>query len=142
MITYHTGDATRPPLDGVLVIAHVLSDAGSYGKGFASEVAERYPRARRRYRAWARGDRSYAWPFQLGAVQWVGVGADLARTCRFSDRWVANMVAQHGLRSRDNPHPLDLDALEQCLVRSRRRPGRTPRRHAPHRLRPRRRQLG
>lgn len=31
------------------------------------------------------------------------------------DIQVANLLAQHGLRSRSNPHPLILDALSRCL---------------------------
>lgn len=116
MIYYHVGDATDPGLEGRFVIAHVLSDTGAYGKGFAAAVARRYPRARRRFKAWARGDRTYVRPFELGSVQWVGVGADVDRAWRFGDRWVVNMVAMRGLRSASNPHPLDLDALARCLV--------------------------
>jgi hypothetical protein len=120
VITYHVGDATRPELDGTITIAHILSDGprGAYDAGFAKNLAARHPEAQERFKAWAQGrtdDAGTARPFTLGAIQWVGVGHDLGRTHRFSDRWVANMVAQHGLRSKTNPHPLDLDALELCL---------------------------
>jgi O-acetyl-ADP-ribose deacetylase (regulator of RNase III) len=33
-----------------------------------------------------------------------------------SDSWVANMMAQKGLRSRSNPIPLRLYALAECLA--------------------------
>lgn len=116
MITYHVGDATEPELDGCLVIAHVLSDTGAYGAGFAATVARRYPRARDQFQAWHRGDaEAFRRAFRLGATQWVGVGRDLGRRFGWSDRWVVNMVAQHGLRSATNPRPLDLDALHACL---------------------------
>jgi O-acetyl-ADP-ribose deacetylase (regulator of RNase III) len=121
VITYHVGDATQPDLDGVVTIAHVLSDCreGYFDAGFAKAIAARHPRAQTRFKNWARGDHllaNTARSFQLGAVQWVGVGYDLGRSHRFGDRWVANMVAQHGLRSATNQHPLDLDALSLCLL--------------------------
>jgi O-acetyl-ADP-ribose deacetylase (regulator of RNase III) len=116
VITFHTGDATQPQLPGRLVIAHVLSDTGAYDAGFAAAVAARYPLAKQRFQAWAHGGREvYARPFMLGVVQWVGVGHELGRAHRFGDRWVANMVAQCGLRSAKNPYPLKLDALTACL---------------------------
>lgn len=117
MITYHLGDATQPDLAGEVTIAHVLSDvpSGVYDAGFAAALAVRHPSAQARFKAWARGepDAGTARAFLLGNVQWVGVGHDVGRTHRFSARWVANMVAQHGL-GRHN-HPLDLDALDVCL---------------------------
>lgn len=118
MITYHTGDATRPDLDGQVTVVHILSDSpkGHYDAGFAKNLAERHPQARSRFKAWAQGRPSgTARPFRLGAVQWVGVGHDVARTTPWWERWVVNMVAQHGLRSATNPHPLDLVALDECL---------------------------
>lgn len=120
MITYHTGDATQPDLEGEVTIAHIVSDSprGHYDAGFAKALAARHPSAQTRFKAWAQGradDAGTARPFGLGRVQWCAVGHDLGRTHRFSDRWVANMVAQRGLRSAANEHPLDLDALDLCL---------------------------
>lgn len=115
MITYHSGDATEPDVGGQVAIVHVCNDVGVYAKGFAAAVAKRYPRAQERYLGWANGDPGTARRFALGAIQWVGVGHDLGRSNAWWDRWVVNMVAQHGLRSKSNPHPLDLDALEVCL---------------------------
>lgn len=119
MITYHVGDATQPDLEGNVTIAHILSDSpkGHYDAGFAKNLAEVHPAARYRFQLWAKGLEGSGTqrPFKLGALQFVGVGHDLGATHRWNDRWVANMVAQHGLRSPTNPHPLDLDALDQCL---------------------------
>jgi O-acetyl-ADP-ribose deacetylase (regulator of RNase III) len=113
VITYHVGDATEPDLEGSVMIAHVLSDAGAFGAGFAAALASRYPRSKARFQAWARSRTGTT--FRLGMVQWVGVGDEIG--LREPDRWVANMVAQHGLRSASNPHPLDLVALRECLYR-------------------------
>jgi hypothetical protein len=100
VISYHRGDATQPDLSGRVVIA------------------ARHPLAKSRFQDWSRGHSdTTARPFALGAIQWVGVGGDLGRRHRFSDRWVLNMVAQRGLRSEQNRRPLDLDALADCLDR-------------------------
>lgn len=120
VITYEIGDATDPNLREPFIIAHVVSTAGRFGAGFAKAVAQRYPTARARYLAWANPAQdpeipAYSRAFILGAVQWVGVGRDLLGHHAWFDRWVVNMVAQRGLRSAANPHPLDLDALELCL---------------------------
>lgn len=116
MLTFHVGDATDPDLEGRLVIAHVLSDTGVFGAGFASAIAKRYPKAMLNYLAWHRGERRVSTRrFELGAIQWVGVGHETSRSAAWSDRWVVNMVAMHGLRSERNPHPLDLPALRRCL---------------------------
>jgi len=112
-ITYHVGDAVEPDLPGRLTIAHILSDTGAYGAGFARKIATTYPRAKEQYIRWHRGDWSLH-PFRLGAVQFVGVGREVRRG-PWHGRWVANMVAQHGLRTRTNPHPLDLQSLAECL---------------------------
>ncbi|QBQ74832.1 hypothetical protein [Caudovirales GX15bay] len=128
MITYETGDATDPPLSEPFIIAHVLSTAGVYGRGFAAAVAHRYPTAKARYVAWATpyrldgsvplgSDLPYGIPFELGSIQWVAVGRDLLGHHPWFGRWVVNMVAMEGLRSSRNPRPLNLDALEQCLCR-------------------------
>lgn len=107
MISYRVGDATNPDFDGPYVIAHVLSDTGAYGAGFAAAVAERYPEAKVRFQQWAAGAAGRT-RLRLGHVH-------LALVSPTDERTVANMVAQHGLRSSRNPHPLDLDALAKCL---------------------------
>lgn len=117
MIEYRVGDALNSDIHGRLAILHVCNDLGAYNAGFAAGVAVRHPMAKKRFQLWANGDErsGTARHFRLGAVQWVGVGADLGRQFQFGDRWVVNMVAQHGLRSKTNPVPLRMDALEECL---------------------------
>jgi O-acetyl-ADP-ribose deacetylase (regulator of RNase III) len=108
MISFHIGDASDPGIRYRYAIVHVLSDKGAYNAGFAKTVARRYPSACRRFQALD--------SYPLGSVQWVGVGRDLPGQYAWWDRWVVNMVAQRGLRSATNPHPLDLDALHNCLL--------------------------
>ncbi len=103
-IQYVRGDATVPQAIGTKIIAHVCNDVGAWGKGFVLALSRRWPEPAQAYKDWYR-DRE-AKDFALGAVQFVQVAADL---------WIANMVAQHGIRAaRGNP-PIRYDALEGCL---------------------------
>ncbi len=93
MITYLTGDATKPVGDGNKIIAHVCNDVGAWGAGFVLAVSARWPQPEAAYR----GDFVY-----LGESHFVDVEPDIA---------VANMVAQ----TLGGPHPLKYNALRCCL---------------------------
>lgn len=99
MITYRTGDATKPPGEDLRVIVHVCNDVGAWGAGFTKALSARWDAPRRQY--------IKEHP-QLGTVQHVQVEPQV---------WVANMVAQHGLPCRSNPQPLDYEKLKLCLNR-------------------------
>lgn len=105
-VQYCVGDATVPPTDGPFVITHVVNDGGRWGRGFVGALTARWPRVEAAYRAWARGQGQPGDPtFTLGAVQFVQVAPE---------GWVANCVAQHGIRSpqdRISPAPIRYDAL-------------------------------
>lgn len=101
-ITYLTGDATTPTMLPA-VIAHVVNTDGRWGAGFVVAVSRCWPEPEREYRLCHR-----AGALTLGEILAIEVEAGL---------WVANMVAQYGVRSRANPVPLRLDALRQCLER-------------------------
>jgi O-acetyl-ADP-ribose deacetylase (regulator of RNase III) len=122
MIHHVTGDATAPvDTNSPRVIAHVCNDLGKWGRGFVVPLGARHPNAEAQYRSWHRHGFYYeptlynapeAGPmtrvdFRLGAVQFVAVDRHL---------WVANMVAQAGLPSAQNPRPLSLSALAQALA--------------------------
>ena len=102
-IQYLIGDATDPRGDGQKIIAHVCNDIGAWGSGFVVALSQRGAAPERSYRGWHdAGD-----GFHLGAVQFVPVKEDLA---------VANMVAQHGIRTSGQAQPpIRYQALEQCL---------------------------
>lgn len=106
-IRYTVGDATFPEGDGPKIIAHVVNDLPAWGAGFVLAVSKRWPQPRQRYFDWARQRPS---SFLLGSVDLVPVEPEL---------WVANMLAQHGIRPRRGPGvhgPLvQYDALRQCL---------------------------
>ena len=103
-LTYAMGDATAPATRGPKIIAHVCNDVGAWGKGFVVAITRRWPEPERAYRRWyAERDGN---DFGLGSVQLVPVEDDL---------WVANMVAQHGLRRSAGRPPIRYEALERCL---------------------------
>jgi O-acetyl-ADP-ribose deacetylase (regulator of RNase III) len=98
------GDATSPQAKGAKIIAHVCNDLGGWGKGFVLAISRRWPEPERSYRKWhrERADND----FGLGATQLVQVRADI---------WVANMVAQRGMRAGSSGPPIRYDAVERCL---------------------------
>ncbi|NYH55222.1 O-acetyl-ADP-ribose deacetylase (regulator of RNase III) [Nocardiopsis arvandica] len=98
------GDATDPQAFGPKIIAYVCNDRGGWGKGFVLALSRRWSEPERDYRAWyrerARND------FALGAVRLVPVG---------TGTWVANMVAQHGVRRGSGGPPIRYEAVSACL---------------------------
>ena len=106
MIAYLTGDATRPETAGPVVIVHVVNDIGAWGSGFVLAVSRRWPQPERAYRAWPKPER------RLGAVQFVPVASPDPN----APWWVANLVGQHGIRSRVNPTPVRYTAIADGLA--------------------------
>jgi O-acetyl-ADP-ribose deacetylase (regulator of RNase III) len=98
------GDATSPQARGVKVIAHVCNDLGKWGKGFVMALSARWDELERAYRDWHR--RRAENDFGLGAVQFVQVEPHV---------WVANMVAQHGVRGGSKTPPIRYEAVGRCL---------------------------
>lgn len=107
-ITYVIGDATDPQGTGKKVLAHVCNDAGGWGKGFVNAISARWTRPEHEYRRWYRAGLGGTERFELGMVQLVEVGPEIA---------VANLVAQHGYRSPVNPTPLRYEALTTCMTK-------------------------
>lgn len=106
------GSATEPTGSGVKIICHVCNDVGAWGKGFVLAISQKWKLPEAAYRHWfygvTRPDLALPVPFDLGQVL----------LCRVEHNiWVANMLAQSGLRSPQNPIPLSYDALEKCFER-------------------------
>jgi O-acetyl-ADP-ribose deacetylase (regulator of RNase III) len=104
-LTIIEGDVTSPQAKGPKVIAHVCNDSGGWGKGFVLALSRRWPEPEREYRAWHRGRARN--DFGLGAVRLVPV---------LPDTWVANMVAQRGIKRGSGGPPIRYDAVERCLA--------------------------
>lgn len=103
-LSYIKGDATSPQAKGMKIIAHICNDLGKWGKGFVMAVSARWPEPEAAYREWHR-DRSRN-DFGLGAVQFIQVERYI---------WVANMIAQHGVRGGSRTPPIRYEAVEECL---------------------------
>jgi len=102
--------------DRPIIIAHIANDAGAWGRGFVNALSQRWEAPEAEYRAWAT-DRMSA--MRLGMVQFVTAEPLTSNEegVFTSGLEVANMVAQQGLRSAENPVPLELGALRRCLQR-------------------------
>lgn len=105
-IAYLKGDATSPHASGSKIIAHICNDLGGWGKGFVLAISRSWPEPESAYRAWHRGRASN--DFALGAVQFVQVKPDI---------WVANMIAQRGMKTGSNGPPIRYEAVAACLVK-------------------------
>ena len=100
------GDATRPRAKGNRIIAHVCDDLGGWGQGFVLAVSKRWPGPLEAYRAWHRGRSGN--DFDLGASQVVPVEPYI---------WVANLVAQRGMKTGSNGPPIRYESVRKCLGR-------------------------
>ncbi len=103
-IRYVQGDATQPQAKGNKVIAHICNDLGGWGKGFVLAISKRWPGPEQAYRAWYKGRSEN--DFALGAIQVVQIDRYL---------WVANMVAQRGMKTGSNGPPIRYEAVRTCL---------------------------
>lgn len=101
---YIQGDATQPQAKGNKIIAHVCNDLGGWGKGFVLAISKRWPEPEAVYRAWHK-DRAKN-DFGLGAIQIVQVEPYI---------WVANMVAQRGVKTGSSGPPIRYEAVRECL---------------------------
>jgi O-acetyl-ADP-ribose deacetylase (regulator of RNase III) len=117
MLIYQKGDLFKHlrPDD---VIAHCCNDVGAFGGGFTRPLDDRFHVAKNFY-AWAEGKLPNAPPYELGQVQLVLVydsvdDPDYVIPCSY---YVANMVGQHGVRSEQNPVPVDYEALKKAMSR-------------------------
>ena len=113
-INYVVGDVTRPQTEGSRIIAHICNNHGRWGRGVTVAISSRWESPERFYRQWHRSGFYDGIPFQMGKVQFIDVGYN-PQDLKDRGLWVANMVAQDGLRSRDNPKPVCYQSLRDCL---------------------------
>lgn len=126
MITYIKGDASRPyelfPGHPVYVIAHVTNTLPIYGAGFAKAIRELYPIAAETHLKSSRNRRlgfnvececllhyNLFEDYEDRTIMYPKIGTGTAYV------HVVNMTAQQGTRSKNNPIPLQYNALEKCL---------------------------
>lgn len=110
MITFLKGDATDPETrqgdhPTPTIIAHIVNDAGGWGRGFVVALSKKSKIPENGYRKWYREQEGGRLP--LGASQLLLLHSGL---------WVANMVAQHGWsHDKDGLPPIRYDALATAL---------------------------
>lgn len=108
-IHYIKGDATKPVQtfnDSNQIIAHICNDKGGWGAGFVLALSKLSSLPELSYRKAFK----YNEKFGLGFVDFVTIKEGEEKKLL-----VANMVAQHGYKSADNPVPLSYPHLEECL---------------------------
>jgi len=98
-IKYLIGDVTHPQVPGPKIILHSCNDQGAWGRGVVLAISNRWSEPERAYRSWFQSKVNW----KPGAVQFVQVEPEI---------WIANMIGQHGLRSKANPKPAQLSAFE------------------------------
>ena len=113
-LQYVSGDATHPQGEGTRIIAHVCNNIGKWGSGFTVSLSRRWESPERLYRYWYKVGSYEGEMFGLGGVQFIDVGYNPAHP---KDRgiYVANMVAQNGIRSVSNPRPVCYKSFRGCL---------------------------
>jgi O-acetyl-ADP-ribose deacetylase (regulator of RNase III) len=104
VINYIKGDATCPHATGARIICHICNDVGGWGKGFVLAISKRWKQPELAYRAWHESGK--AGGFRLGATQFVQVEPQV---------WIANMVAQRGLKRENGEPPIRYEAVADCL---------------------------
>ena len=101
------GDATDPQRSTpheIVIITHVCNNLGAWGRGFVLALSKKWEEPKKIYKAFCKSNR----PFPiLGKVCCAKIDEHLV---------VANMVAQNGTVSDDNPIPLKYKALANCMM--------------------------
>lgn len=100
-IHYVVGDATVPQGTGNKIICHICNDQGGWGAGFVLALSKKWTEPEEHYRKDMKNHK-----LRLGDVQMITVEKDIL---------VANLIAQHGYRSKKNPVPVSYVSLSECL---------------------------
>ena len=121
MINYIEGDLFQHITHNDCVI-HIVNNSNIIGGGFTKPLIVWFPGVKDCYHRWFDPNHQIPHPHivtgpaKLGEIQMIFFDRDNKPTNSFNkDRCVVNMVAQEGVISSSNPHPLKYDALEQCL---------------------------
>lgn len=108
------GDVTkpRPSLGGkVIVIPHVCNNIGAFGAGVALSIAKQWPHVQQKFFEFSKRFPGPKQQLLMGMVQFVHAEKTNKRTIH-----IANMIAQEGIRSADNKHPLQYPALTRAMA--------------------------
>lgn len=89
-----------------VIIPHVCNNIGVFGGGFSGAVSNAFPIVKENFMLL--GTKS-----KLGYVQFVSVSKDITN---HNALVIANMIAQNGTISKNNPRPLNYEYLVKCMV--------------------------
>ncbi len=104
-IHYVTGDATNPRGEGVKFIVHICNDDKQWGSGFVMSLSRRWSEPKREYmKHMQQGGK-------LGQISFAEVIVN-------PEIWVMNMIAQQGVRGKNNHTPIRYGALQTCLFKA------------------------
>lgn len=93
-------------LGNTIIIPHVCNNVGLFGAGFANAVRKKFPIVATNFELLGRKTK-------LGYVQYVTV----LRDKEYEHELIfANMIAQNGIISPNNPRPLNYEALMKCMI--------------------------
>ncbi len=93
-----------------VIIPHVCNNINAFGAGFAGAVSDKYPAVKENFHLL--GSKA-----KLGNVQYISTKRNNSHKTQLI---FANMIAQNRLTSKDNPRPLNYEALVNCMVDIRR----------------------
>jgi O-acetyl-ADP-ribose deacetylase (regulator of RNase III) len=112
---YVSGDASIPNRvpSTVTVIVHVVNNIFVWGKGFVLSLDKHYPAIKLQYFEYQRTLRKAKAVDYLGDCQ---LTYDVSLSTPYKTTVVANLFAQHGIRSATNPRPLQYNALRTSLT--------------------------
>lgn len=89
-----------------IIVPHVCNNIGLFGAGFASGVKNHFPAVATNFELLGKKTK-------LGYVQYVGVFKDQTYE---HEIFFANMISQNGIISKNNPRPLNYEALVKCMI--------------------------
>lgn len=95
-------------------ICHICNNMGRWGSGFVVPLARKWSQTQKAYLDWYFGtyqDGQYK-EFKLG--EWQPINVEQS-TEQIGGIYVANMIAQNGVVSPDNPKPIRYVALAKCM---------------------------
>lgn len=104
-INYVIGDATKPQGEGMKFITHCCNNIGGWGSGFVVALSRMWGMPELMYRK-AFQERPEEMREALGTIQVVPVEKDVI---------VVNIIGQRGTISKENPKPIDYDAIREGL---------------------------
>lgn len=93
-------------IGSTVIIPHVCNNINSFGAGFAAYLSNRCPIVKENFHML--GNKS-----KLGYVQYISIKKDQIHN---HELIIANMIAQNKTISKDNPRPLNYEALLKCMM--------------------------